>query len=62
MENRGHVYRCRVQRYLPLDKPERGDVIFVHSGKRSVFGIGVVYRNDYRQSSHANGIEYMCFG
>lgn len=43
------------QRYLPLDKPEPGDVIFVHSGKRNVYGIGVVYRNDYHEPSRANG-------
>lgn len=44
-----------LQQYLPLNKPVPGDVIFVHSGKRNVYGIGVVYRNDHHQSSHANG-------
>ena len=44
-----------LQQYLPLNKPVPGDVIFVHSGKRNVYGIGVVYRNDHHQLSHANG-------
>ena len=44
-----------LQQYLPLNKPVPGDVIFVHSGKHNVYGIGVVYRNDYHQPSHANG-------
>ena len=44
-----------LQQYLPLNKPVPGDVIFVHSGKRNVYGIGVVYRNDYHEPSRANG-------
>ena len=43
-----------LQGYLPLGKPKPGDVIFVHSGKRNVRGIGVVYRNDYRDPSNSN--------
>ncbi|MYI85051.1 MAG: AAA domain-containing protein [Rhodothermaceae bacterium] len=43
------------QRNIPLNKPEPGDVIFVHSGRHNVYGIGVVYRNDYHEPSHANG-------
>ena len=44
-----------LQQYLPLNKPVPGDVIFVHSGKRNVYGIGIVYRNDHHQPSRANG-------
>ena len=40
---------------LPLNKPKPGDVIVVHSGKRNVCGVGIVYRNDYREPLHANG-------
>ena len=43
------------QRDLPLNKPKRGDVIFVQSGKHNVHGIGIVYRNDYREPLNANG-------
>ncbi len=45
----------RLQRDFPLDKPAPGDVIFVHSGKKEGYGIGIVYRNNYHESLHANG-------
>ena len=34
-----------------LDEPKRGDVILVRSGTREGRGIGIVYRNDYRDRS-----------
>ncbi len=43
------------QRNIPLNKPEPGDVIFLHSGRHNVYGIGVVYRNDYHEPLRANG-------
>ena len=39
----------------PLDEPKPGDVVLVRSGRREGRGIGVVYRNDYREQSHRNG-------
>ena len=43
------------QRNIPLNKPEPGDIIFLHSGRHNVYGIGVVYRNDYHEPLRANG-------
>ena len=43
------------QQDLQLNKPERGDVIFVHSGNQNVYGIGIVYRNDYHEPLNVNG-------
>ena len=37
----------------PLDEPKPGDVVLVHSGRREGRGIGVVYRNDYREAEAA---------
>ena len=45
-----HVYTGgpgQTKRY-PLNKPERGDIVLVRYGRRQGRGVGVVYRNDYR--------------
>ena len=47
--------RPECQDDLSLNNPKPGDVVFVHSGKQNVRGIGIVYRNDYREPLHANG-------
>lgn len=49
------ITRATYQPDLPPNKPDPGDVIFVRSGKHNVRGIGIVYRNDYREPLHANG-------
>ena len=36
------------------DKPERGDVVLVHSGTQEGRGIGIVYRNDYSERLRRN--------
>ena len=38
-----------------LDEPKPGDVVLVRSGTQEGRGIGIVYRNDYRDQSHRNG-------
>lgn len=38
---------------FPLDKPEPGDVVLVRYGRGEGRGVGVVYRNDYRDQGWA---------
>ena len=38
-----------------LDESKPGDVVLVRSGRREGRGIGIVYRNDYRERSRRNG-------
>ena len=42
-------------RKYPLDKPKPGDVVLVRYGRRGGRGVGVVYRNDYRNGGWAEG-------
>ena len=41
-------------RKYPLDKPEPGDVVLVRYGRGEGRGMGVVYRNDYRNGGWAD--------
>ncbi|MDE2872854.1 MAG: AAA family ATPase [Gemmatimonadota bacterium] len=43
------------QQHGRLHEPNPGDVILVRSGTREGRGIGIVYRNDYREQSHRSG-------
>lgn len=41
----------------PLDKPEPGDIVLVRCGRGEGRGIGVVYRNDYRDGGWEKRME-----
>ena len=45
--------------YGRLDEPKPGDVVLLRSGTREGRGIGIVYRNDYRERSGRNGRIHM---
>ena len=43
------------ERDSSMGEPKPGDVVLVRSGRRKGRGIGIVYRNDYRDQSRRNG-------